>query len=267
MKLKLLVLCWVLLIASCTHETGPKEDSPPLDPLSHITDGEVKRVLSRAMARAGGLEQWNKLASLQFTKDYSLLLESGAVENTAFQQHHYTFGAYPSVDIEWEKDGNTNSIHFEDGEYEKRLNGEPDTSMAQQSVINTVLSATFVVSIPFKLLDEGVQLSYGGLDTLANGKIVEVLQATYDPEEHSTHSTPDIWQHYYDAEDFTFVAYLVQHADHYSYVENQSFHEVEGFLLPKVRKSYRVDEDRNPLYLRADYTYADYELTWASTKQ
>jgi len=265
MKFKLLFLCWLFLAASCTNETSPKENTPPEDPMSHITDIEVKRVLNAAMERAGGLAQWNKLASLQFTKDYSLLFESGEVENAAFQKHHYTFGSNPSVDIEWVKEEKTHTIHFEEGQYQKLLDGQVDTSMAQQSVINTVLSATFVVSIPFKLLDGGVKLSYEGLDTLSNGKVVEVLQATYDPEEHSAHSTPDIWQHYYDAEDFTFLAYMVQHADHYSYVENQSFHEVEGILLPKVRKSYRVDEARNPLYLRADYTYDDYILGWVTS--
>ncbi|MBX2877747.1 MAG: hypothetical protein KTR30_36845 [Saprospiraceae bacterium] len=265
MKSKLLFIGCLLLAASCTNESQQTEHNPPQDSLSHIANEEVKRVLNGAMDKAGGLEQWNKLASLQFTKDYSLLLESGEVENAAFQKHHYTFGAAPTVDIEWMKDENKNTIHFEDGEYEKLLNGEMDSSMAQQSVINTVLSATFVVSIPFKLLDEGVKLSYGGLDTLSNGKVVEVLEATYDPEEHTAHSTPDIWRHYYDAEDFTFLAYMVQHADHYSYVENQSFHEVEGFLFPKTRKSYRVDQDRNLLYLRADYAYDDYTLGWATT--
>ncbi|NRB47683.1 MAG: hypothetical protein HRU41_08405 [Saprospiraceae bacterium] len=264
MKSKLLFLCLALLTLSCTSETPATENSTPQDPLAHITDGEVKRVLTAAMDKAGGLDRWNKLASLQFTKDYSLLLESGEVENAAFQQHLYTFGTNPTVDIRWEKEGKTNAIHFKEGQYQKLLNDAPDTSMAQQSVINTVLSATFVVSIPFKLLDEGVQLSYSGLDTLANGKVVEVLQASYDPEEHAEHSTPDIWKHYYDAEDFTFLAYMVQHADHYSYVENQSFHEVEGFLLPKTRKSYRVDEDRNLLYLRADYAYDDYSLEWST---
>ncbi len=265
MKSKLLFFCWLFLAASCTNETPATENASPIDPLAHITDGEVKRVLTAAMERAGGIERWNRLASLQFTKDYSLLLESGQVENAAFQKHLYTFGANPTVAIEWEKDGNANAIHFNEGQYQKLLNGEPDTAMTKQSIINTVLSATFVVSIPFKLLDAGVRLSYGGLDTLANGKIVEVLQASYDPKEHADHSTPDIWKHYYDAEDFTFLAYMVQHADHYSYVENQSFHEVEGFLLPKIRKSYRVDQDRNLLYLRADYAYDDYSLGWSNT--
>ena len=83
---------WALLALSCASETPTSEDVPPQDPLSHITDGEVKRVLSAAMDKAGGLERWNQLASLQFTKDYSLLLESGEVENAAFQKHLYSFG-------------------------------------------------------------------------------------------------------------------------------------------------------------------------------
>lgn len=203
---------------------------------------------------------------MRFSKDYALLLESGEVENAAFQMHTYEFGANASVKIEWEKEGTKHLIIHQKDQYQKLVAGRVDTSAARQSLMNNVLSATFVISIPFKLLDQGVELSYGGLDTLANGQIVEVIRATYHPDDHATHSTPDIWHHYYDAEDFTFLAYLVQHADHYSYVENRSYIEVDGFLLPKIRKSYRVDEDRTLLYLRADYTYDDYALTFESER-
>lgn len=260
MKTNLFYVGLLLALLSCTNQDTEQESTQKADPLTHIMDGEVKRVLTAAMERAGGLERWNKIQSMRFTKDYALLLESGEVENAALQTHTYTFGANPTVNIEWDKEDKKHVIQYKDAQYKKLLEGKTDTSAAQQSLINTVLSATFVVSVPFKLLDEGVLLSYGGIDTLSNGQVVEVIQATYNPDSHATHSTPDIWHHYYDAEDFTFLAYMVQHADHYSYVENRSFHEVDGFLLPKIRKSYRVDKDRNLLYLRADYAYADYEL-------
>ena len=254
--------CQLLLLTTCTHQPAASETPEASDPFGHVTDAAVKRVLGAAIERAGGLAQWNRLAAMRFTKDYTLLLESGEIENAALQRHHYTLGEEPTVEIEWEMDGQQHTIQYQQDQYQKLVNGKIDTSAAQQTLVNTVLSATFVMSIPFKLLDKGVALSYGGLDTLANGQVVEVIQASYNPSTHSAHSTPDIWHHYYDAEDFTFHAYMVQHADHYSYVENQSFAAVDGFLLPKIRKSYRVDEERNLLYLRAEYAYGDYELAF-----
>ena len=52
----------------------------------------------------------------------------------------------------------------------------------------------------------------------------------------------------------------MQHTDHFSYVKNLTFQEVNGFVLPQLRKSYRADSSRNILYLRAEYEYDHFEL-------
>ncbi len=261
MKYSFTLLCLFLL---CTHCNSPSTDNADIvdvpDPYAHLTSDEVKRVLKKAMDRAGGLTKWNQIKTLQFKKDYALLFESGEIENAALQTHTYTFPPESKVSIEWEKEGKKHLISQDGAQPTKKVDGVVDTTANQQSLTNTVLSATFVISVPFKLLDAGVVLSYDGLDTLADGRKVEVLKAVYNPAQTDTHSTPDTWWHYYDADDFTFVAYMVQHADHFSYVENLSFDEVDGFVFPRERKSYRVDEERNIQYLRATYEYMDYEV-------
>ncbi len=258
-KATLLMLC--LFCAYCTSpSTTHSATEVPTDPYAHLTSDEVKRVLTKAMNKAGGLTNWNQIKTLKFKKDYALLFESGEVENAALQTHLYTFQPEQKVGIEWEKEGKKHKISQDGGQPTKKIDGELDPTAKQQSITNTVLSATFVISIPFKLLDEGVVLSYDGVDTLADGRKVEVLKAVYNPAQTDTHSTPDTWWHYYDADDFTFVAYMVQHADHFSYVENLSFDEVDGFVFPRERKSYRVDSERNIQYLRATYEYMDYEV-------
>lgn len=261
MKYKTTLLCLCLLCAYCTSPSSTNATTEePTDPYAHLTNDEVKRVLKKAMERAGGLTNWNQIKTLKFKKDYALLFESGEVENAALQTHTYTFQPESKVWIEWEKEGKKNSISQEGEPAVKKVDGEIDPTAKQQSITNTVLSATFVISIPFKLLDEGVALSYDGIDTLTDGRKVEVLKAVYNPAQTDTHSTPDTWWHYYDADDFTFVAYMVQHADHFSYVENLSFEEVDGFVFPRERKSYRVDQARNIQYLRATYEYMGYEV-------
>ena len=245
---------------NCRNEKSAPDHASAADPYQRIPDAQARELLRKAIDRAGGLNRWNSIKTLRFKKYFALYEESGAIENKALQIHEYVFRPEEQINIEWEKDGVGQKMVFENGRVVKTIDGQPDTTIDQRSTINNVLSATFVISIPFKLLDQGVELSYAGPDTLEDGQVVEVIKAVYDPAEHENHSTPDVWHHYFSGDDYRQVGYLVQHADHFSYVRNLSFNTVDSFLFPKERKSYRVDSLRNILYLRAYYDYSDYSI-------
>ncbi|MEN0003320.1 MAG: hypothetical protein AAF798_04230 [Bacteroidota bacterium] len=258
----LLATTFAALTVGCQPSTptdaSPTTTTAPADPYAHIEDQAASVLLKKAIDRAGGLEAWNKLKRLSFQKFYSLFDEAQQVEKSAQQQHHYFYQPKKMVEIQWLEKGKVHQIVQDGNRVSKLINAQVDATAKTESLLKTIESATFVVSIPFKLLDKGVALSYAGKDTLDNGKAVEVLKAVYNPSTHDTHTTPDTWWHYYDAADYTFVGYMVQHADHYSYVLNTTFEEKGGFIFPKDRKSYRVDAERNKLYLRAEYAYANY---------
>lgn len=236
-------------------------DSPEalVDPYRHIADPEARSLLAKAMETAGGLDRWRSKESLLFRKDFTLYDETGAVERSVVETHDYRYRPEEVVRISWQKDSAVHEITYRAGRAVKTIDGRPDAGASPESLRNTVLSATYVVSIPFKLLDEGVELTSLGQDTLEDGQVVQVIRGIFNPEEHDNHSTPDIWWYYFAAEDHRLAAYMVKHADHYSYVKNEDYMMLDGFLFPRVRKSYRVDAERKVLYLRAAYVYEGME--------
>ena len=261
-KFILFYLLPFLFVFGC-KTTPPKQDSLATaqeDRLAYIEDSEVKDLLEKAMESMGGLEEWNSLSKLSFQKEFTLYAEDGAVEQSTFQGHSYQFLPETHIRIEWSQDDAEQELTYDGQEVKKTMNGSPDTRSSVSALENTLFSSTFVANLPYNMLDEGVALTYLGKDTLDTEQIVEVLQAVYNPGEHSHHTTPDTWKLFFDQESYKLVGYMVQHADHYSYVINLTDTLVQGFTFVKDRESYRVDSLGNRLYLRADYAYSHYRV-------
>lgn len=256
----LIVFIGLCLFCGCQSVQQESEPDPESDPYEHIVDLKARELLKKAIKRAGGLDEWNNIKELNFEKYFALYTATGDTENEAWQEHRYVYQPEEKINISWTSGDLRHEIIKQAGDLVKKVDGRPDTQTDRQSLLNSVSSATFVIGIPFKLLDKGAELSYDGLDTLENGRIVEVLKVDYNPKKHDNLTTADIWRHYYDRDDYKQVGYMVRHVDHFSYVENLTYLAVDGFLFPGKRESYRVDSLRNKLYLRARYEYLDYEL-------
>jgi len=255
-----LMLILGLLSSACQQPVSNEAEES--DPFALIADKDAQSVLRDGIEAMGGLERWRSKQEIRFHKTYDLLLEGGDVEAHAEQLHTYSYKSGPEITISWEKEGEVHLLQQVEGDISKTVNGQPDTSANPQRLINSILSATFVANLPYNLLDPTAEISYAGLDTLETGQVVDAIRVVYNPEAHDNHSTPDIWHVYFDEQSHVMVAYMVQHADHYSYVRNLSDTVVEGFRLVTDRKSWRVDSARNLLYLRAQYAYSGYEMTW-----
>lgn len=256
MKNQYLFLFYLLLMlafAACRPNTS--STPTPTDPFAHIQDMQAKDLLSKAIARAGGLDKWQSINTLSFQKYFMLYDSSGQKEYEVLQTVDYTFQPAEQVEINWNDSGTSHKMVYQNEQVVKTVNSQVDTSANQQSLLNSVQSATFVISIPFKLLDKSATVSYAGVDTLENNQVVEVLKVTYTPES-------DTWWHYFAQGDYAQIGYMVQHADHFSYVKNLRFSIVEGIIFPQERESYRVDSEGNLLYLRAKYLYRDYKVTF-----
>ena len=249
-----------LLIANAIWSCNPEKSPQQASPYRQIEDPQAREILQKAIDRAGGWDRWNDVIRMKFDKYTALYEESGQLESEVRQRHKYTFRPEYRVDISWESDGMEQAIQYEDGEVSRLTGGETFEEVDSTSLMNSVLSATFVISLPFKLLDEGVVLQYDGIDTLHDGQVVRTVKAVYRPSEYNHHSTPDTWWHFFSEDDYRHTGYVVQHADHFSYVKNLSYAEIEGFLFPRDRISSRVDSLQNILYTRARYEYTAYEL-------
>lgn len=248
------IFLFLAIFLSCQNQ----KSSPT--PFAHIKNEKVKTLISKAITAAGGLENWKQLQSLDFKKYFALYDSLGNTENAVHQTHRYVFNPEKEIHISWEKENALYRIQSKNEQTTKTINGKTDPAAKSSSLLNTVRSATFVLSIPFNLLDAGVAFQHKGFDTLEDGQEVEVLQADYNPTTHNNHSTKDTWWLYFDKNNFQLVGYMVQHADHFSYVKNLSTENVSGFIFPKKRKSWRVTPQRKILFLRADYDYTNYSI-------
>ncbi len=251
-------ICWVLVtsfIYSCGGEPA-QAPQPVYDPYAHIHDDQVKRILKRAIDKAGGFEKWSEIKQIRYTKHNMLFLEDSTVEVDNIQRHEYEMQPEFKASITWTSDSIEHGITYGPEGAKKFENG----MLSEQDPTETVMSAIYVLGMPFKLLDAGTTLEYTQTVTLESGKRADEIKATYNPQTHQNHSTTDQWYYYFDHLDGTFYGAMVYHPPTYAYIQNLGFHEHAGVKFHAHRKSYRSDSLRNIKYLRAEFWYSDYQV-------
>lgn len=254
----------LFLLAGCAQPTDqPKKEVAkeidPASPYSHIKDEKARDLIRASIEEAGGLERWNNLKQLSYTKEFSLLREDGSVEKSYDQLHEYQFNP-ARIKITSIENGDTLVTTQVGRQFSRTKNGEKmeanPTSL--EKAINT---STYVIGIPFKLLDPGAQISYIGPTSLPDGRTAEVIEVQYDAETNENHSTSDVWRYYIDKNTAQIIANWVDAGDHYALILNNSFESANGILFHGNRESYRVDEAGKPLFLRARYEYGNYHAS------
>lgn len=238
---------FIFLLCSCASLNNP---------YSKIKDDKAKQIIEKSIQAYGGLDNWKDISYLSFDKWYALYDENGGEEVNVNQEHHYT---PQKIYITWTSGGDKVEQSKVGEDYFKLIGGKADPTAKLQSVKNSILASTFVMNFPYNLLEKGSRISYDGQTTFMD-KPVHVIKAEYFPETQQHHTTKDIWWHYIDQDSHLSLGYMVQHLDHVSLVKNTSFHTVKGFTLPWKRESFRVDNNGEELYLRAEYEYSGYSI-------
>jgi len=244
------ILLLVFILASCSGDLND-------DKYGHIGDLKARAIIKKSIKDAGGLNKWNAIKSMQYKKNFALLDSTGKTEKTFVQDHTYS-NSNKTIIIRSEENKDVLFTTLENGAYARSKNGQ-DLKLSQEALRKSVNSSLYVIGIPFKLIDPGAEIEYLGEESL-NGKLLDVIKVSYDPKRHNNHSSRNIWKFYFDKSTARVVANWIESADHYNIVENLDFTRVDGLLFHKHRKSYRVDETGEKLYLRAEYQYFDYTV-------
>lgn len=254
-----LVISWfcILTITLGLIVTSCKVESP--DPLNHIDDQEVKRVLNKAYESAGGFDTYANMDSIIFNKKTVLYLADGSIESSVDQRHAYSLHPTPSGTISWSDSIGDRTIRFGPKGAFKTLNGKqvPDS---EKSATSSFFSNYYVLFLPFKFVDPGVTLSYEGTTTIDKRK-ADIVKAVYAPEVYDNHSTSDEWWLFFDQEDGKVISNLVYHEPTYAYIENTESTEQYPLRMNLFRQTWRTDHDRNKEYLRGEFWYSNYKFT------
>jgi hypothetical protein len=220
-----------ILLSSCNQNTSSIEN----------------QLLQKCIAAHGGMEKWQSLEKTDYTKHIVLYYEDGTIEKEMVQKHHYTNTPHLSGSIEW-SDTIHHRVFYQDGTAYEVKGDERQAS--SPTALNTFNSAYYVLNMPWKLADGTAEISYEGIDTILNDKIVHTLSVEYPSE-----SQNDVWEYYLDQNSFFLVANKVQHGSTYSLITNDEYAWYKGLRFNAKRTSYMVDSLGEVLYMRAKYEY------------
>lgn len=222
---------------------------------SQSPEKQALEVLEKAVEAHGGLEKWENVSVLQFRKWTRLLDENGNVESELDQWHEFRFDPYFEGKITWTKDSLEHVIHYDGANLSYSMGGNQVQNAGFLASKKKDFDAAFyTVAQPWKLLEEGNALSYEGIKTLENGQTVHSVRVDYGPES-------DIWWYYFDQTTYHMAGSEVQLKDHRSLVYDLAEENAGGLKLHGKRESWRISEQGERLFLRAEYRYSEYKIT------
>lgn len=246
----------ILTILGCS-KTQEGDDNAAFN---HVADENVQRILMKAITYAGGMNAWQELKTIAYQKDGILFEADGTIESATSQYHVYEMTPAFSAQISWQKDSSDHLLEYSPKGIYKYVN-ETQVVGDEQALQGSVMSALFVLGMPFKLLDPGVMLYYQGKVMFKDSVEAEVIQAVYeDAASYADRTSNELWWFYFDPETGKFLGSKVYHAPTYALIENSSFAEDLPIQFPAYRKSYRVDSLGKIQYLRAVFRYSAYSL-------
>lgn len=220
--------------------------------LKRLPDNEAGNVVSKAIAAAGGWEDWAAKKTLSYTKVIQFFDSIGSMEREVRQLHQYQLQPL-KMRISWEEEGDHYTV-INNGQQVWKLKN--DQSLTEQTDIDQAWNSSFgshyVMCMPFKLTDPGTVLTYQGLDTLSGGQVVHAIKTTYQ-EGAGSAAGKHTWWYYFDKDNYSLAANFLDYQDGFSYTQYVAFAEIQGIKLNKERKSYSTNADRDLKYVETVY--------------
>lgn len=244
--------CGVLLLVPLVFGCNNVKDKETIT--SNNGQSEASQIVSLSIENHGGLENWQNLKSISFSKATILFDSTGKQESSIVQKHFFSFKPELDGSIEWIEKGDSLKIVFKKGDAVKYINNQPDKDSGNTSR-NAFMASLYVLFQPFKLMDAGTNLKYVGIDSL-DGRTVNIVKPVYQ----GAKAGDDQWLFYFDKNSNELIANLVNHNGKFSLIKNLAFDYTSSIKLHQHRKSYFVDDQLNVLYLRAEYFYMNYQV-------
>jgi hypothetical protein len=228
-----------------------------VDRFKSLPDNEGGQIIRMAIERAGGWENWISKNSLSYIKKITHLDSTGAVESTEKQFHIYELKNGFKGRIEWAV-GNDNFQIINDGAHAKKYkNGnELADTKSKDDAWDTSFGSHYVISMPFKLTDEGVSLTYEGIDTLILDRPVHSVKVEYAKGAGSTGGM-HLWWYLFDVDTYDLVGNYLDHGKGYTINIYEGFQEVDGLRIHKKRNRYISNEKKELVMLRTIYEYEE----------
>jgi len=220
-----------------------------------ITIGDI---LSKSLEAHGGLEIWQQVDTLSFTKKTILynregLKEKEITQHQSFYGGDFINGEITSIGVDKSRISIMGDIYSKSIEDSLAMLTDDDVKLINKSF----RSAYYVISQPFNLMQSDALLFYKK-DTILNGEKTFVVDVSYKEDENT--NTPDQWTYFFNAKTYLIVAAKVFHSPTVSFIENIKFNKETPFVFNAERESVFLNKDGSKDFLRASYFYSNYKV-------
>ena len=218
----------------------------------------ANQILKKSLKAHGGLELWQKIDTLSFTKRTILYNQDGVKEKEIIQ-HQSFYGGIPLHGKISSLGTEKSSISVINGVYTNSIRDSliPITDHEIKAINNSFKSAYYVISQPFNLKESDALLVYKK-DTILNGEKTFVVDVSYREDENT--ERPDQWTYFFNAKTFLVVAAKVFHSPTISFIKNTKFNTKTPFVFNSERVSVFMNKDGTEDYTRAAYFYSNYKV-------
>ena len=222
------------------------------------TELTANQILKKSLKAHGGLELWQKIDTLSFTKRTILYNQDGVKEKEIIQ-HQSFYGGIPLHGKISSLGTEKSSISVINGVYTNSIRDSliPITDHEIKAINNSFKSAYYVISQPFNLKESDALLVYKK-DTILNGEKTFVVDVSYREDENT--ERPDQWTYFFNAKTFLVVAAKVFHSPTISFIKNTKFNTKTPFVFNSERVSVFMNKDGSEDYTRAAYFYSNYKV-------
>lgn len=245
---------YVFTAFSCQIDTQSTSDNPPIvSPMERLPQNKAGETVRKAIEFVGGWEKWEDKKTFSFYKNITHLDSLGQVERSQKQLHQYQLHPQFKAHMSWEDKGNQYVI-INNGEQAKKYeNGKEMTDeYAKNQAWNSSYGSHYVISMPFKLTDPGVILSYEGIDSTTLKKRVHSLKVEYEKGAGSTGGM-HTWWYYFDEKTYDLVANYLDYGSGYSLTTYETYKNVNGIRIHEKRFSHIADADKMIVQKRTVY--------------
>lgn len=253
----LLWLCAIACNGSTSNKVQDVEDNSNL--YSMLPDDTCGHIIRAGIMKAGGLELWQQKKALSYTKVIQEYDSLGNLVHEFSQYHNYQLQPELKMRISW-TDSNNNYLIIYDGDSAKKfVNGKPATNIQDHhEAWHTTWGSHYVLFMPFKLADGGVNFIFEGTQKILNKEVL-AIKVLYSGKDTSDKKFP--WWYYFDPESKSLVAYATPGKnDDFGLTEYAGFENPEGVTLPGKRIGYRADKEKKPLYKTTIYINRDFRF-------
>lgn len=245
---------FAIMIFSCKTDTQQTFDNAStIAPLEGLPKNKAGETVRKAIDFIGGWETWENKKTFSFYKNITHLDSTGQVERSQKQLHQYQIHPEFKARMSWTDKGNQYVIVNNGEEARKYENGKEMTDdKSKLQAWNSSFGSNYVISMPFKLTDPGVILSYEGIDSTTLKKRVHSLKVEYEKGAGSSGGM-HTWWYYFDEKNYDLVANYLDYGEGYSLTTYETFEEVDGIRIHQKRFSHIADANKSIIQKRTIY--------------